>query len=64
MCKALKELIADGKEEGREEGKALGEARVLVKSVESVMLKFRVDLETACEGVGATVEEYHKAKRN
>ena len=54
MCKALKDLI----EEGREEG----EAKTLVKNVESVMDKFGVDLETACNGVGITVSEYDNAK--
>ena len=58
MCKALKDLIEEGKREGREEG----EAKTLVKNVESVMDKFGVDLETACNGVGITVSEYDNAK--
>ncbi len=36
---------------------------MLVKSVESVMLRFHVDLSRACEGIGTTEEEYHKAKK-
>ncbi len=33
-----------------------------MKNVESVMDKFGVDLETACNGVGITVSEYDNAK--
>ncbi len=62
MCKALKELIEDGRKEGQEKGREEGEAKILVKSVESVMEKFHVDFETACDGVGITASEYYKAK--
>lgn len=34
----------------------------LVKNVEAVMKNFHVDLERACEALGTTLEEYHKAK--
>ena len=44
------------------EGKIEGNAETLIKSVETVMLKFHVDLSEACEGVGTTREEYYKAK--
>lgn len=52
----------EGRNEGRSEGIEIGHSKMLVASVESVMVKFNVDLEKACEGVGTTVEEYHKAK--
>ncbi|HJC57677.1 MAG TPA: hypothetical protein H9700_09990 [Candidatus Eisenbergiella intestinipullorum] len=39
----------------------MGDAKRLVKSVEAVMKIFHADLQTACEGVGSSVEEYTKA---
>ncbi|MBD5474145.1 MAG: hypothetical protein HDR20_15020 [Lachnospiraceae bacterium] len=45
----------------REEGRSEGRAEMLVKSVEA-MKNFGIDLEKACEGIGITVEEYHRAK--
>ena len=66
MCQGLREWIEDerneGKAEGRMEGKIEGNAETLIKSVETGMLKFHVDLSEACEGVGTTREEYYKAK--
>ena len=50
------------REEGRSEGIEKGRAEILVKSVETVMKNFGIDLQKACEGVGTTVEEYHRAK--
>lgn len=58
MCQGLREWMEDERNAGLEVGKA----EMLVSSVESVMLKFNVDLGKACEGVGTTVEEYFKAK--
>ncbi|MBD5462370.1 MAG: transposase [Lachnospiraceae bacterium] len=62
MCQGLREWMEDERNAGLEEGKLAGKAEMLVASVESVMLKFNVDLGKACEGVGTTVEEYFKAK--
>ena len=39
-----------------------GKAETLVKSVESAMKNFDIDLQKACEGLGTTVEEYQAAK--
>lgn len=39
-----------------------GKAEMLVKSVESAMQNFGIDLQKACEGLGTTVEEYQAAK--
>lgn len=39
MCKALTELIADGKQEGREEGKQLGKDEKLREQVEKKVKK-------------------------
>ena len=50
------------REEGRSEGIREGRAETLVKSVEIVMKNFGIDLQKACEGIGTTVEEYHRAK--
>lgn len=43
-------------------GRSEGEARRLVKDVESAMNFFRVTLEKACEGLGTTVQGYEKAR--
>lgn len=63
-----KSLYEDGQEEGYQQGHAdgiiLGKAEILVKSVESAMQNFEVDLEKACEGIGVTIEEYKEAKCN
>lgn len=48
------EEIAYAREEGR--------SKVIVRSVESLMKNLHVDLQRACDGVGTTLEEYHKAK--
>lgn len=50
------------REEGYEEGKTHGDAKRLVKSVNTVMRNLKMDLEKACESIGTTVEEYEKAK--
>ena len=33
-----------------------------MNSVEAAMKNFEIDLQRACEGIGTTVEEYHRAK--
>ncbi|MBD5546429.1 MAG: hypothetical protein HDQ97_03405 [Lachnospiraceae bacterium] len=48
----------------REEGREEGRSEKNVESVESVMESFRVDLQRACEGLGTTMEEYHKARES
>lgn len=53
----------EGKEEGIKEGIKEGKAETLIKSVESVMQKFQVSLQKACEGVGTTVEDYDRARK-
>ena len=58
MCKGIAGLIEEGREEGREEGKA----ELLIGNVESLMNRLHWDLQTACEGLGITVEEYQKAR--
>ena len=55
---------ADGEKTGYGKGKADGDNDRLVKSVESAMENFKLDLQKACEGLGTTVEEYRKAKEN
>ena len=66
VCDAVKELMKDEldakREEGLEEGKK-EQAAMLIKIVESAMRNFHVDLETACRGIGTTLEEYNGAKQ-
>lgn len=38
-------------------------SRILVSNVEHAMESFHVDLETACKGLGTTVEAYWEAKK-
>ena len=59
-----------GKELGIEQGKALGleegkkeSLRILVRSVESSMKNFHINLQEACRGLEVSVEEYEEAKR-
>ena len=53
---------SEGRSEGRNEGIKVGKAEMLVNSVEAAMKNFGIDLQRACEGIGTTVEEYHRAK--
>lgn len=66
MCRAIEELIADGKIEGKAEGKTEGrlegDAARIVKSIESVMKNLKVEAARACDIIGVTVEEYQRAK--
>lgn len=59
-----------GVERGIEQGKALGleegkkeSLRILVRSVESSMKNFHINLQEACRGLEVSVEEYEEAKR-
>lgn len=59
-----------GIEQGIERGKALGleegkkeSFRILVRSVESSMKNFHINLQKACRGLEVSVEEYEEAKR-
>ena len=67
MCELFDQYERKGRNEGRKEGEALGmekgEARRLVKDVESAMNFFRVTLEKACEGLGTTVHGYEEARK-
>lgn len=74
MCKAINDLIADGRAAGMAEGKAIGiaegqskgriegDASRIVKSAEEVMKNLQVNAARACEIIGVTTEEYLKAK--
>ena len=57
------EALRRGRKEGRREGKIEGKAENLIKSVESAMKSFHVDLGTACEGLGFSLKEYERAKK-
>ena len=62
MCRAIEELIEDGRVEGKAEGILEGDAVRLVKSIESVMKNLKVEAAGACEIIGVTIEEYQRAK--
>lgn len=47
---------------GKEEGKEEEHAKMVIAMVNSAMENFQIDLETACKGLGITVEEYRSAK--
>ena len=51
------------RDEGYNEGYGEGASHKLVEDVENVMKNFHVDLQTACEGLNTTIEEYEMAKR-
>lgn len=55
--------IERGKEIGKELGEEQGRIRTLVKNVESSMKNFHIDLQTACNGLDISIEEYEKAKQ-
>ena len=57
-------FLKSEREWAREEGIKKGEQRVLIKSVESVMKSFNVDLQKACDALGTSVEEYESAKES
>ena len=43
-------------------GEDAGIMKGIVRNVESAMKNVNLDLQRACEGLGTTIEEYHKAK--
>ena len=65
----MKEGRKEGMEEGRKEGKReareevkIDFAALTVKTIESAMKSFNIDLTTACKAVDIPIEEYEKAK--
>ena len=54
MCRAIEELIEDGR--------AAGDALRIIKSTEEVMKNLKVEAARACEIIGVTIEEYQRAK--
>ena len=56
-------ILEIGMERGMELGIKQGRLEALVNSVELSMKNFHVDLQTACEGMEISVEEYEKAKQ-
>lgn len=57
MEKGIEKGIEKGLERGQKEA-----ARTLLSNVEHAMESFHVDLESACKGLGTTVEAYRAAK--
>ena len=58
MCQAIKDMIEDGRQEGRKEE----HQRDVVSSVESVMQNLGLALDAACKALNLTEEEYARAK--
>ncbi|MBP3205368.1 MAG: hypothetical protein J6M66_08090 [Lachnospiraceae bacterium] len=56
------EGYGEGYGEGYDEGYDEGRCRTLVDSVDNAIKNFRLDVKTACEGLGITVEIYENAK--
>lgn len=54
--------IEQGIEQGIQRGTEIGSFQTLIRNVESAMKNFNIDLRQACEGLGASVEEYERAK--
>ena len=48
--------------EGKAEGLAEGEARAMVKMVETYSSKHKVDIKSACEELDISFEQYENAK--
>lgn len=60
--RGLQKGIEKGVEQGLERGKK-ETARNLISNIEHAMESFHVGVESACEGLGTTVEAYHAAKK-
>ncbi len=63
MCKAFNDLMKEQRRDGIKEGRREGKRETLVRDVESVMENFKVDLQSACEGLKITVGEYERYKK-
>ena len=53
----------EGYDEGYDEGHEAGRGLKLVEDIENIMQSFHVDLQTACESLKTTVDEFEKAKK-
>ena len=62
MCRAFEELMAEQEERGMEKGLEKGDAARMIKSVEYVIEKLKVNLADACGIIGVTPEEFERAK--
>ncbi len=63
MCRAIEELVEDGRAEGKAAGVLEGDAARIVKSIEAVMKNLKVEAAGACEIIGVTIEEYQRSKK-
>lgn len=61
LQEGLQQGLQEGLQEGLQQG-LQGQHQILVRSIENAMQNFRIDLETACKGLGTTVGEYQAAK--
>ncbi len=61
-----KTLYEDGYDSGKDDGISLGmelgNMKMLVNNVETVMINFHLDLASACQGLDISVAEYEDAK--
>lgn len=58
----MEQGLEEGREQGLEQGLEQGRANTLIENVDAAMKNFGIDLQKACEGLGASVEEYERAK--
>lgn len=61
---AKKYYFSEGYEDGYDEGKTLGKATGLLENVASIMKNLNINLSKACDLLGVTVEEYHRAEQS
>lgn len=59
---AMRVTYEEGENAGYERGRAEGKEQTLIHTIEAAMQNFSVSLESACEGLDVSVEEYRHAK--
>lgn len=63
LAQGMEKGMAQGMEKGMEKGREEGYLKNLIENVEAAMKNFDIDLQSACHGLGRTVEEYERAKQ-
>lgn len=63
LAQGIEKGIEQGIEKGIEQGIEQGYLKALAENVESLMKNFDIDLQSACGGLGTSVEEYERAKQ-
>lgn len=63
MCRAFEELMTEQEELGMEKGIKRGDAERMIKSVEHVIEKLKVNPAEACGIIGVTSDEFERARK-